>query len=350
MAAAGFRTESDTFGPIEVPADKYWGAQAQRSLGNFKIGWEKQPKVDRSRSRASSSAPPPRSTWRLAGSMPKLGESIVAAAQEVIEGKLDAHFPLVVWQTGSGTQSNMNANEVISNRAIEMMGGVMGSKKPVHPNDHVNMSQSSNDTYPTAMHIACAEEIASPPAAGAAIPAQCAERQGACLGAHHQDRAHAHAGCNAPDPRPGVLRLHAAGGERHRPHRADASGVDAARARRHCRGHRIECARRLCRDGRRTHRRHHAAPLHIRAQQVRGAGRPRRHGILARRHQHGSCVAVQDRQRHPLPRQRTALGPRRAVPAGERARLLHHAGQGQPDAVRGADDGVHAGVRQSLRR
>src|SRR5690606_29533828 len=90
---------------------------------------------------------------------PKIGNAIVQAAQEVIEGKLDAHFPLVVWQTGSGTQSNMNANEVISNRAIELLGGEMGSKKPVHPNDHVNMSQSSNDTYPTAMHIACAEEI-----------------------------------------------------------------------------------------------------------------------------------------------------------------------------------------------
>ena len=90
---------------------------------------------------------------------PKIGEAIVAAAQEVIDGKLDDHFPLVVWQTGSGTQSNMNANEVISNRAIEMLGGEMGSKKPVHPNDHVNMSQSSNDTYPTAMHIAAAEQV-----------------------------------------------------------------------------------------------------------------------------------------------------------------------------------------------
>jgi fumarate hydratase, class II len=158
MAAAGFRTESDTFGPIEVPADKYWGAQAQRSLGNFKIGWEKQPKsvvralgiVKRAAAEANVSL------GRLDA---KLGETIIAAAQEVIEGKLDSHFPLVVWQTGSGTQSNMNANEVISNRAIEMLGGVMGSKKPVHPNDHVNMSQSSNDTYPTAMHIACAEEI-----------------------------------------------------------------------------------------------------------------------------------------------------------------------------------------------
>jgi fumarate hydratase class II len=152
------RTETDTFGPIEVDATRYWGAQAQRSLGNFKIGWEKQPApVVRALGivkRASAET-----NMALGRLDPKLGETIVKAAQEVIEGKLDDHFPLVVWQTGSGTQSNMNANEVISNRAIEMLGGEMGSKKPVHPNDHVNMSQSSNDTYPTAMHIACAEEI-----------------------------------------------------------------------------------------------------------------------------------------------------------------------------------------------
>src|SRR5438132_8597794 len=152
------RTETDTFGPIQVPADKYWGAQTQRSLQNFKIGWEKQPlPVVRALGvvkRAAAEA-----NMALGKLDPAIGKAIMAAAQEVIDGKLDEHFPLVVWQTGSGTQSNMNANEVISNRAIEMLGGVMGSKKPVHPNDHVNMSQSSNDTYPTAMHIACAEEI-----------------------------------------------------------------------------------------------------------------------------------------------------------------------------------------------
>src|SRR5579871_5353037 len=152
------RTETDTFGPIQVAADRYWGAQAERSLGNFKIGWEKQPlPVIRALGIIKRAAA--ETNMALGQLDPKLGNAIVAAAQEVIEGKLDAHFPLAVWQTGSGTQSNMNANEVISNRAIEMLGGVMGSKKPVHPNDHVNMSQSSNDTYPTAMHIACAEEI-----------------------------------------------------------------------------------------------------------------------------------------------------------------------------------------------
>ncbi len=154
------RTETDTFGPIEVAADRYWGAQAQRSLGNFRIGWEKQPApIVRALGivkRAAAEA-----NMELEKLDPKIGKTIVKAAQEVIDGKLNDHFPLVVWQTGSGTQSNMNANEVISNRAIEMMGGVMGSKKPVHPNDHVNMSQSSNDTFPTAMHIACAEQIST---------------------------------------------------------------------------------------------------------------------------------------------------------------------------------------------
>ena len=152
------RTETDTFGPIEVAADRYWGAQSQRSLGNFKIGWEKQPlPVVRALGIVKRAAA---ETNRDLGKLDaKLAETIVAAANEVIEGRLNDHFPLVVWQTGSGTQSNMNANEVISNRAIEMLGGEMGSKKPVHPNDHVNMSQSSNDTYPTAMHVACAEQV-----------------------------------------------------------------------------------------------------------------------------------------------------------------------------------------------
>jgi fumarate hydratase class II len=152
------RTETDTFGPIEVDATRYWGAQTQRSLLNFKIGWEKQP-VSIVRALGIVKRAAAETNMALGILDKQIGETIVKAAQEVIEGKLDDHFPLAVWQTGSGTQSNMNANEVISNRAIEMLGGERGSKKPVHPNDHVNMSQSSNDTYPTAMHIACAEEI-----------------------------------------------------------------------------------------------------------------------------------------------------------------------------------------------
>ncbi|MCR6658347.1 MAG: class II fumarate hydratase [Asticcacaulis sp.] len=152
------RLETDTFGPIEVDNGKYWGAQAQRSLGNFKIGWEKQPlPIVRALGIVKRAAA--ETNMALGKLDPAIGQAIITAANEVMEGKLDDHFPLVVWQTGSGTQSNMNANEVISNRAIEILGGEMGTKKPVHPNDHVNMSQSSNDTYPTAMHVACAEEI-----------------------------------------------------------------------------------------------------------------------------------------------------------------------------------------------
>jgi fumarate hydratase class II len=152
------RTETDSFGPIEVPADRYWGAQTQRSLQNFKIGWERQPApVVRALGIVKRAAA--ETNMALGKLDPKLGAAIVEAAKEVMEGKLDSHFPLAVWQTGSGTQSNMNANEVISNRAIEILGGSMGSKSPVHPNDHVNLSQSSNDTYPSAMHVAAAEEV-----------------------------------------------------------------------------------------------------------------------------------------------------------------------------------------------
>ncbi|NUS66815.1 MAG: class II fumarate hydratase, partial [Ensifer adhaerens] len=132
------RTETDTFGPIEVANDRYWGAQAQRSLGNFKIGWEKQPaSIVRALGIVKQAAA--RTNQALGRLDSTVADAIVKASQEVIDGKLNDHFPLVVWQTGSGTQSNMNANEVISNRAIELLGGVMGSKKPVHPNDHVNM-------------------------------------------------------------------------------------------------------------------------------------------------------------------------------------------------------------------
>jgi len=152
------RTETDTFGPVDVDSDKYWGAQAQRSLLNFRIGWERQPlPIIRALGIVKRAAAETNMARGLLD--PKIGGAIVEAAQEVIDGRLDAHFPLVVWQTGSGTQSNMNANEVISNRAIELLGGTVGSKRPVHPNDHVNMSQSSNDTYPTAMHIAASEEV-----------------------------------------------------------------------------------------------------------------------------------------------------------------------------------------------
>ena len=149
------RIETDSFGPLEVPADKYWGAQTQRSIRNFPIGWEKQP-IAIVRALGVIKQACALVNIDQGDISADLGNVIARAAQEVIDGKFDDNFPLVVWQTGSGTQSNMNANEVISNRAIEMLGGVMGSKVPVHPNDHVNMGQSSNDTFPTAMHVAIA--------------------------------------------------------------------------------------------------------------------------------------------------------------------------------------------------
>ena len=152
------RIESDTMGRIEVPADRYWGAQTQRSLQNFKIGGERMPRsIIRAMGiikHASASA-----NQQLGKLDPQIADAVRSAARQVIDGELDDHFPLVVWQTGSGTQSNMNANEVISNVAIQALGGQPGSKTPVHPNDHVNMSQSSNDVFPGAMAIATAEQV-----------------------------------------------------------------------------------------------------------------------------------------------------------------------------------------------
>jgi fumarate hydratase class II len=152
------RTETDSFGPIEVAADRHWGAQTERSRNNFRIGEERMP-VPLVHALAIVKRAAAETNMKLGSLDAKRGRAIVQAAQEVIDGKLDEHFPLVVWQTGSGTQSNMNVNEVIANRAIAILGGEPGSKKPVHPNDHVNMSQSSNDSFPTAMHIAAAREI-----------------------------------------------------------------------------------------------------------------------------------------------------------------------------------------------
>jgi len=149
------RTETDSFGPLEVPSDKYWGAQTQRSIKNFPIGSERQP-LPLIHALGIIKKACAQANVELGDLDANLGNAISKAAQEVIDGKLDDHFPLVVWQTGSGTQSNMNANEVIANRAIELLGGEIGSKKPIHPNDHCNMGQSSNDTFPTAMHISAA--------------------------------------------------------------------------------------------------------------------------------------------------------------------------------------------------
>ncbi|RDB29381.1 Fumarate hydratase, mitochondrial [Hypsizygus marmoreus] len=161
MSSQQFRAERDTFGELQVPADRYWGAQTQRSLQNFDIGGPTErlpPPLIKAFGVVKKAASIVNITYGLD---PKIGEAIQKAADDVISGKLLDHFPLVVFQTGSGTQSNMNANEVISNRAIELLGGQLGSKTPVHPNDHVNMSQSSNDTFPTVMHVAAVMELSN---------------------------------------------------------------------------------------------------------------------------------------------------------------------------------------------
>src|SRR6187549_3203434 len=159
QAATPTRMESDSFGPIDVAADRYWGAQTERSRRNFRIGEEKMPQpLVRALAMVKKAAALANAELGLIEE--RFAKAIVAAADEVIEGRHDTHFPLLVWQTGSGTQSNMNLNEVIANRASELLGGKLGAKHPIHPNDHVNLGQSSNDTFPTAMHIAAALELA----------------------------------------------------------------------------------------------------------------------------------------------------------------------------------------------
>ena len=342
------RTETDTFGPIEVATDRYWGAQAQRSLGNFKIGWEKQPlAIVRALGivkRAAAEA-----NMQLKRLDPTIGEAIVKAAQEVIDGKLDDHFPLVVWQTGSGTQSNMNANEVISNRAIEMLGGVMGSKKPVHPNDHVNMSQSSNDTYPTAMHIAAAERIVHDllPALKhlhAALEAKTKEFAHIIkIGRTHTQDAtpltlgqefSGYAAQVASSIKrieltlPGLCEL-AQGGT------AVGTGLNAPVGFAELVAEKIADITGIA---------FVTAPNKFEALAAHDFD-----GVFAWRDQRHGGGLVQDRQRHPLPRLGSALRPWRVVAAGKRAGLVDHAGQGQPDPVRGDDPGLRAGVRQQCR-
>jgi fumarate hydratase class II len=262
------------FRPLEVPTDKYWGAQTQRSIMNFPIGWEKQPvAIVRALGvikRACAEAN--KASGKLDA---KLADAIIAAAQEVIDGKLDDNFPLVVWQTGSGTQSNMNANEVIANRAIEMLGGEIGSKDPVHPNDHCNMGQSSNDTFPTAMHIAAAMTVRDVLLPGleklaAGLEAKSEEFKDIIkIGrTHTQDATPLTLGQEFS----GYAACRSANGiAADRGWRCPASTSWRRAARRWARG---STPPRLGRDGRAEHGAHHRPALRHRAQQVRGAGRP----------------------------------------------------------------------------
>ena len=229
------RTESDSMGKIEVPTDRYYGAQTARSLIHFDIGNDIMPPelIRAFGILKKAAALVNQDLGKLPAEKAKL---IVQAADEVIAGKLDDHFPLRIWQTGSGTQTNMNANEVISNRAIEIAGGVMGSKKPIHPNDDVNMSQSSNDTFPTAMHIAAATETSRRLLRGEET-ARRDRRQGEGVRRRRQDRPHASAGRDAADRRPGDVRLGQSARARHRPHRAGSRRTLRSGDRRHGRRH-----------------------------------------------------------------------------------------------------------------
>ena len=225
ISTATARTETDSFGPIDVPGDAYWGAQTQRSIENFPFGPRETMPVEIVHALGFVKQAAARVNARIGGLDAELAEAVQQAAGEVASGMHDDQFPLVIWQTGSGTQSNMNANEVIAGRANEILTGNRGGKSPVHPNDHVNKGQSSNDSFPTAMHIAAARAVEARliPALQAHAPP--AGRPGGGLGPDRQDRPHPPPGRDPADPRPGIFGLC-------RPDR----GGDRAASRRPCRG------------------------------------------------------------------------------------------------------------------
>ena len=259
------RIEKDTMGEIAVPSDRYWGAQTQRSLKYFQAG--------------AGRDTMPRELIKAFGILKKAaamanvelklldkekGDLIIQVADEVISGKLDDHFPLVIWQTGSGTQTNMNVNEVISNRAIEISGGVMGSKKPIHPNDDVNKAQSSNDTFPTAMHIAAVEVLDGVVGSGEGSEENPGGK-GHRLRQGDQDRPHPSDGRRSAQPRPGDFGLGADDGQRPTAHRHDPAPSLRAGPRRHRGGHRTEHTSRVRRQGRGQDCGAHGAALRQRA-------------------------------------------------------------------------------------
>ena len=342
------RTESDSMGKIEVPADRYYGAQTARSLIHFDIGKDTMPPelIRAFGILKKAAALVNQDLGKLPAEKAKL---IVQAADEVIAGKLDDHFPLRIWQTGSGTQTNMNVNEVISNRAIEIAGGEMGSKKPIHPNDDVNMSQSSNDTFPTAMHIAAATETARKllPAVKKlrdALDAKAKEFAGIVkIGRTHLQ-----------DATPLTVGQEFSGWVSLLDRDEDRinSALDwplRSRHRRHRRRHRPERPSRIRRTRRTQNRRAHRLALPLASQQIRRALRARRNRLRQRRAQNARRLADENRQRHSLAGLRPALRPRRTHSSRKRARLLHHARQSKSHPVRGHDHGRRAGDGQRRR-
>ena len=243
LQASGLRREFDSMGTVEVPADKYYGAQTARSLVHFSIGGDRMPKsvyhaygIVKKACALVNQAEGRLPDWKA--------QTIVRAADETVAGKLDEHYPLFVWQTGSGTQSNMNVNEVLSNRAIQLLGGTLGTQEPVGPNDDVNMGQSSNDTFPTAMHIAILDEIDRRLLPELDALANAIEDESHGLDGRGQDRADPSGRRHALDCGPGMVRLRRATPCRHRGGRGKPGRAVRACARRHCGRHRPERPRR----------------------------------------------------------------------------------------------------------
>ena len=326
------RTESDTFGPIEVPADRYWGAQTQRSTQNFRIGGERMP-IPLIHALGLVKQAAALVNKDLGVLEPRLADAIANAAAEVVQGRYDDEFPLVVWQTGSGTQSNMNVNEVIANLANEALGGKRGERRRSIPNDHVNRGQSSNDRFPTAMHIAAAREIAGAPPAGAAPPAGRSHDEGGSIRRHRQNRPHPPAGRDPGHARPGILRLRRAGRARHRAHRGDAAGR-AARSRRAApRSAPASTPIRSSPSVRRQVAELTGLPFVTAANKFEALASHDAlvfaHGALKTLAARLFKIANDIRLMGSGPRSRH----RRDHAPGERARLLDHAGQGQPDPV-----------------
>ncbi len=342
------RIESDSMGKIEVPTNVYWGAQTQRSLHHFDIGRDTMP-PELIRAFAilkKAAALVNQELGKLSADKAKL---IVQAADEVIAGKLSDQFPLRIWQTGSGTQTNMNVNEVISNRAIEIAGGVLGSKKPIHPNDDVNMSQSSNDTFPTAMHIAAAERVER-----VLIPAVEQVRDAIAAKAKQFENIVKIGRTHLQDAVPLTIGQEFSGW-------ASLLDRDVQRLKLVLDGlYDLAIGGTAVGTGLNTHpefaeraaaedRAAYWTALPLASQQVRGSLRSRRNRLRPRRSRNAGCFVDEDRQRHSLARIRTTLRPRRIDHSRERAGIVDHAGQSQSHAVGSDDHGRRPGSRRDRR-
>ncbi len=348
VSAIKTRTESDSMGKIEVPANVYWGAQTQRSLHHFDIGRDVMPPelIHAFGTLKKACALVNQDLGKLPADLSKL---ITQAADEVIAGKLDEQFPLRIWQTGSGTQTNMNVNEVISNRAIEMAGAEMGSKKPVHPNDHVNMSQSSNDTFPTAMHIAAAERVKN-----ALIPAVKTVRDAIAAKAKEFDGVVKIGRTHLQDAVPLTVGQEFGGWANlldRDIHRLElvldglydlAIGGSAVGTGLNTHPEFAERAAAKVAELTRT-------SLPLPSQQIRSIICTRRNRICARCTGDSGCFSDEDIQRHPLAGFRSALRTGRVDDPGKRAWVVHHARQSESHTVRSHDDGLRPSARSNRR-